>query len=189
MDSEALDQGVDASLDAAVAEDMMVQPDMFRLHRPNVLRASTATHHSTVYVRTALVACQAPMFLRYSASVSTQMKQVTPLAVGPMCMQFSVGNDEVGRTEQVEAEEFVQWNERIETQLLSGDRLSICMYDADVFGDEEIGCLEFTSDDIVDQIRRYDGIVLQITPVGAAQSDAASKCFVYRDPFLCRATD
>ena len=70
---------------------------------------------------------------------------------------LSVGNDEVGRTEQVEAEEFVQWNERIETQLLSGDRLSICMYDADVFGDEEIGCLEFTSDDIVDQIRRYDG--------------------------------
>ena len=159
MDSEALDLGVpDATLDASAPEDMMIEPDMFRPPPPECIES---------------LDCDAPQYCLRQNCISslpgTYVFTLLSVRIDPdetgdafggwpdVYAVLSVGNEEVGRTDEVEAEEFVQWNERMETQLLSGDRLSICMYDADVFGDEEIGCLEFTSDDIVDQIRRYDG--------------------------------
>jgi len=73
---------------------------------------------------------------------------------------ISVGEDELARTQVVEGENSVQWNERLEVSLQRQDLITMCVLDDDNFlggGDDEVGCLEFTAENIADAIRRFEG--------------------------------
>ena len=61
------------------------------------------------------------------------------------------------RTPKLSDPRFVRWNHVIRpVRLRPRQDIEICVYDADPFNDDEIGCIRFTSENVVQVIRSFD---------------------------------
>jgi len=87
---------------------------------------------------------------------------------------LTVNGDERNRSPEIESNEPV-WNHTWPLEPLSAnDTLEVCVFDADIDFDDDLGCIAFTAGDIVDAVRREGG---RFTRPGAGDSGIESLTF------------
>ncbi len=170
---QELDAGNDGGFDLGVADaqvDMRLDPDAAPPPPPDMgpgpCRGNLSCEPGEFCLTGACVSAAPGTFVFTMLSARFDDTVGDPLGGDPdVYVQIDINGEEEARTEAVEGERAVQWqqvrdNSRQEIFLERNANIRLCVLDEDgAFkgGDDEMGCFQFTVADVVDIIRRYDG--------------------------------